>query len=469
MNVLILYPDDWRHNSIGKENPIIQTPFLDSLADDGIRFRQNAVTTSLCWQSRATLFSGQWASRHQSYKLICPHFAKGREWNQTWPKLLQDHGYFVGHVGKWQYYSNNTGRFSWSSYHEGEHWYPRSGGGLVAAEDVAKEDAIKFLNERPKDKPFAMTVAFYPPKPVGSSPEPGGQWRPKNETRALYENITIPEPYNMTHAFSLLPKFLQSSKRSTVKRFWERYRSPLHYQEAMKNIYALITQVDQACKDIVDEVKKQGLYNNTMIIFSTDNGMFHGSHGLAGKWYPYQESIRVPLIIHDPRMPADKVGSIDDNFTLNVDLAETILGAAGLKPHERMQGRDISDLYLPNKSEDDEKTALEETPWRDEFFYEFTFGDETYIPSSNALVRKKWKFIDWYGHNHEQLFDLEEDPLEFTDVKDRAENAEILSEMRSKLAMYKEQLTEPRQLNCESGDYSANPLVIPDDGAYLPE
>mmetsp|Transcript_7943 Transcript_7943/g.11812 ORF Transcript_7943/g.11812 Transcript_7943/m.11812 type:complete len:169 (-) Transcript_7943:42-548(-) len=168
-------------------------------------------------------------------------------------------------------------------------------------------------------------------------------------------------------------------------------------------------------------------------------------------------------------MPADKVGSIDDNFTLNVDLAETILGAAGLKPHERMQGRDISDLYLPNKSEDDEKTALEETPWRDEFFYEFTFDDETYIPSSNALVRKKWKFIDWYGHNHEQLFDLEEDPLEFTDVKDRAENAEILSEMRSKLAMYKEQLTEPRQLNCESGDYSANPVVIPDDGAYLPE
>eukprot|EP00554_Chaetoceros_debilis_P015659 CAMPEP_0194125152 /NCGR_PEP_ID=MMETSP0150-20130528/59311_1 /TAXON_ID=122233 /ORGANISM="Chaetoceros debilis, Strain MM31A-1" /LENGTH=751 /DNA_ID=CAMNT_0038818947 /DNA_START=128 /DNA_END=2383 /DNA_ORIENTATION=- len=590
MNVLILYPDDWRHNSIGKENPIIQTPFLDSLADDGIRFRQNAVTTSICWQSRATLFSGQWASRHQSYKLKCPHFSKGRlwnqtwpillekdgyfvghvgkwqfhsdnrerfswskyhegkhwygrfgrglvaaedvakedaikflnerpkdkpfamtvarqnavttsicwqsratlfsgqwasrhqsyklkcphfargqGWNQTWPKLLQDDGYFVGHVGKWQFYSDNNGRFSWSNYHEGNHFYPMFGRGEVAADDVAKEDAIKFLDERPKDKPFAMTVAFYPPKPVGDSPEPGGQWRPKNETRALYENITIPEPYNMTHAFSLLPKFLQYDRSASVQRKRKRYRSPLHYQEAMKNIYALITQVDQACKDIVDEVKKKGLYNNTMIIFSTDNGMFHGSHGLAGKWYPYQESIRVPLIIHDPRMPADKVGSIDDNFTLNVDLAETILGAAGLKPHERMQGRDISDLYLPNKSEDDEKTALEETPWRDEFFYEFTFGDETYIPSSNALVRKKWKFIDWYGHNHEQLFDLEEDPLEFTDVKDRAENAEILSEMRSKLAMYKEQLTEPRQLNCESGDYSANPAVIPDDGAYLPE
>ncbi len=140
----------------------------------------------------------------------------------------------------------------------------------------------------------------------------------------------------------------------------------------MRNIYALITQIDMASKQIVDEVKKQGLYNNTMIIFTTDNGMFHSSHGSAGKWYPYQESIRVPLIIYDPRMPKDKKGTIDDNFTLNVDLAETILGAAGLKPHERMQGRDISDLYLPNRNKGYENglTALELKPWRDEFFYE---------------------------------------------------------------------------------------------------
>mmetsp|Transcript_21164 Transcript_21164/g.31125 ORF Transcript_21164/g.31125 Transcript_21164/m.31125 type:complete len:118 (+) Transcript_21164:713-1066(+) len=83
MNVLVLHPDDWRHNFVGKENPLIQTPFLDSLAIDGIRFWQNAVTTSICWQSRATLFSGQWASRHQSYTLRCLHIAKGRLWNES--------------------------------------------------------------------------------------------------------------------------------------------------------------------------------------------------------------------------------------------------------------------------------------------------------------------------------------------------------------------------------------------------
>jgi len=224
----------------------------------------------------------------------------------------------------------------------------------------------------------------------------------------------------------------------------------------MKNIYALITQVDNACKEIVDELKKQDIYNNTMIIFTTDNGMFHGAHGLAGKWYPYQESIRVPLIVYDPRMPLDKRGAVDDSFTLNVDLAETILGAAGLKPHKRMQGRDMSDLYLPKI--ENGKPVLERKPWRDEFFYEFTFQDENFIPSSNALVRKRWKFIDWYLKDHVQLFDLDNDPLELHDVKDDPANAEIIKEMRERLNELRDELKEPL-IPCDRGDYS---MTAPD-------
>jgi hypothetical protein len=172
MNVVVLFPDDWRHDSIGAENPIIKTPFLDTLAQEGMRFRQNAVTTSICWQSRATLFTGQWASRHQAFKLKCPHFAKGKNWNHTWPALLQQKaGYHVAHVGKWQYHSDQKGRFDWSSYFEGKHVF-RKQGKDIAAEDFAKNETIRFLNERPKDKPFAVTVAFYPPKPVSNSQVP---------------------------------------------------------------------------------------------------------------------------------------------------------------------------------------------------------------------------------------------------------------------------------------------------------
>jgi Arylsulfatase A and related enzymes len=121
MNVIILFPDDWRHDSIGSENQMIKTPYLDSLAKQGIRFRQHAVTTSICWQSRATLFSGQWASRHRSFKLRCPHFSVGKAWSNTWPAILRRNGYFVGHIGKWQYHNSDIGsRFDWSSFFEGE-------------------------------------------------------------------------------------------------------------------------------------------------------------------------------------------------------------------------------------------------------------------------------------------------------------------------------------------------------------
>jgi len=222
----------------------------------------------------------------------------------------------------------------------------------------------------------SVSFRSYPPKPVGVSEEPGGQFMPKNSTRALYENITIPELYKMSHARSLMPPFLQWERTAAVARFMQRYGTQEHYQKSMKNMYALITQVDQACKEIVDEVKKQGLLDETMIIFTTDNGMFNGAHGLAGKWYPYQESIRVPLIIHDPRMPESKRGTLNDDFTLNVDLAETILGAAGLRPHPDMQGRDIADLYL-----EDRKAARKENPWREEFFYDFDVDkDGLFLP-----------------------------------------------------------------------------------------
>lgn len=412
--------------------------------------------------SPATLFSGHYLSRHQSLRLKCPHFAKWERWEKTYPKILQNNGYFVGHIGKWQYYSDNKNRFDWSRYHEGQHFYRMYGNKYVSADDRACDDAVAFLKQRPKDKPFALSVAFYPPKPVGSSSEPGAQWKPKNETLKLYQNLTIAPPYgaNATVAFNQLPDFLKNGRSAAVSRWRQRYVDDKHYQQAMKNIYALITQVDDACRRIVDELKQQGEYNNTMIIFTTDNGMFYGSHGLAGKWYPYQESIRVPLIIYDPRMPASKRGLVDDNYTLNIDLASTILGAAGVAPDPSMQGRDISDLYLQKLK--DGKTALERDPWRQEFFYEFRFADRNFIPGSDALVNHMYKYIEWVENgNYTQLFDLEKDPYEVNDLlhnEPSAESLNIAKEMQTRLHQWAHKLrdNEPH-LGCDGGDYSVNP------------
>lgn len=144
---------------------------------------------------------------------------------------------------------------------------------------------------------------------------------------------------------------------------------------------------------------------------------------VIGKWYPYQESIRVPLIIRDPRMPKAFRGTLDDSFTLNIDLASTILGAANLPSPERMQGRNIADLYL---TPDGKKT------WRQEFFYEHMSMGKKFIPASTALVRRDFKYMIYPEWKVEQLFDLVKDPLEFDDVSNHSNYRSVIDEMRKR-------------------------------------
>ena len=372
---------------------------------------------------------------------MCPIFTDHQWWKQTWPSMLQEGGYWVGHVGKWQYRNDQKflkNAFNWSSFHEGEHWHTlrdketREAIRRVHAADLAKEDAIQFLRERPKDRPFAMTVAFYPPKPVGRSTEPGAAWSPEDSFYEMYRDHEFQEPYNFSEVFESLPYFLKTGIGRD--RFSWRYSTHLHYQEGMKRYYALVSQVDQAAQQIVDELKEQGVYNRTLIIFTTDNGLMQGAHGLAGKWHPYEESIRTPLIIRDPRMPEDKRGSLDDSFTLNVDSAKTILGAAGIKPSDLMQGRNIADLYLPSREKD------HELPWRQDFFYEMPLAQ---FPESAAVVSKEWKYVKWNATDYEQLFHLPSDPYELKDLRNESRTQQILGLLRRRFVQVEEASIAP--------------------------
>jgi arylsulfatase A-like enzyme len=274
---------------------------------------------------------------------------------------------------------------------------------------------MEFLTQRPQDKPFALTLAFFATHAEDHNPK---QFLPQPESHALYNDIEIPIPQTATDAdWKKLPAFFNEKNEGRNRWIW-RFDTPEKYQEMMKNYYRLATEVDAACGKVIAELKRQGIYENTLVIFTTDNGYYHGEHGLADKWYPHQESIRVPLIIRDPRMPAAKRGSTNDEFTLNADLAPTILGFAGLPAPATMQGRDIAPLYLTDGVSD----------WRTEFFYEHpTLKDKDFIPASEALVRKDWKFFFWPEQGIEQLFHIAEDPFEENDLaadpfetKDRA-------------------------------------------------
>jgi arylsulfatase len=350
--------------------------------------------------SRASLLTGQWMSRHgtTAFEMF------DTPWEQTFPARLRAAGYWTGHVGKW-----HNGKFPGDGYdfgraYHGRHFLKQPDGSTVHVTRKNERDALEFLRTRPKEKPFCLTVAFFAPHAEDPHPK---QYLYQPESEPLYRDVTVPTPETAGEAFvRRLPPFIADDKNEGRARWRERFDTPEKYQQYMKAYYRMVSEVDAACGRVLDELKSQGLLKNTLVVFTTDNGYFHGEHGLADKWYPYEESIRVPLIVRDPRSPASMRGKTNDEFVLNVDLAPTLLAAAGVPAPEAMQGRDFSPLYLAGGQP-------AQPAWREEFFYEHaTIRNTDFIPSSQALVRKDVKYIWWPDFKHEELFDLRHDPHE---------------------------------------------------------
>jgi arylsulfatase A-like enzyme len=423
LNILVLYADDWRHDTLGiAGNPVVKTPNLDRLAREGFRFTRNCVTTSICGVSRATLFTGQWMSRHG-----CTAFSEFKTpWAETYPGLLRAHGYWTGHIGKWHNGRFPAEHFDFGRAYGGTHWIKQPDGTEIHVTKKNENDALEFLRTRPQDKPFVLTLAFFATHAEDRHPK---QYLPQPESLSLYTDVKVPVPKTATDDhFKRLPPFIANDKNEGRHRWRWRFDTPERYQEYMKNYYRLATEVDATCGRVLDELQKQGALDHTLVIFTTDNGYFHAEHGLADKWYPYEESIRVPLIVRDPRMPKSKRGKTSDAFTLNVDLAPTILAAAGLPPPAGMQGRDFAPLYL----------AARPPAWRTEFFYEHaTIRSVDFIPSSEALVRQDVKYIWWPDFRHEELYDLRRDPLEEHNLAADAKQAKRLAELRARFAELK--------------------------------
>ncbi|MGJ8696614.1 MAG: sulfatase family protein [Verrucomicrobiaceae bacterium] len=422
MNILLLYADDWRHDTLGVAgNAVVKTPVLDELAGKGVRFTENCVTTAICGVSRANLMTGQWMSRHgcRDFKMFKTPMA------ETYPGLLRKNGYYVGQVGKWHNGKIPAKEFDFSTSYSGKHWYEVDGK-RVHVTQRNEMDSMKFLAKRPKGQPFCLTVAFFATHAEDHHPD---QFLPQPESMKLYRDVKIPVPANATEeSWKRLPKFFDEKNEGRNRWHW-RFDTPQKFQRMMKNYYRLATEVDATCGRILKKLEEQGVLDNTLVIFTTDNGYYHAEHGLADKWYPHQESIRVPLIIHDPRMPKEKAGSLNDDFTLSVDLAPTILAAAGIDAPKGMQGVDMAPLYL----------AEEKPEWREEFFYEHpTLRSADFIPASEALVRKDWKYFYWPEQKVEQLFNIVEDPMEENDLAGDPKQAERLAEMRARFAELKQ-------------------------------
>ena len=372
LNVVFLYADDWTFKTLGKVNPYVITPNIDRLADQGILFTHSCVTTSICWMSRGTLVTGQYSSRHKAF--TPSDMTLYDDWNNTLYQKLADAGIYNGFFGKWHNGMNSTllkQAMPERSFYYGHHWL-RPGRHIT---EQNEEDALNFLKRKKwGDKPFTLTVSFFATHAQDGSE---GQYYPQNTSMQYYNSRPVPTPKN-NDTFKQLPSFI-TERCEARKRYHQRYHNYTEYQHHMKNMYRMATEVDIACGKIIRELQRQDLLKKTLVIFTTgtvvssldfsyeswvmyfscscmltfylpsflaDNGNFHSEHGLAEKWFPHEESIRVPLVVWDPRLPKSKRGIVNDDYVLSIDLAPTILKAAGVEVPSTMQGRDFSDLYL---------------------------------------------------------------------------------------------------------------------------
>ncbi len=427
LNVVLLIIDDARWDSIAVAgNPIVRTPRIDRMARDGVRFEQARVTTSVCMVSRATLLTGQYMSRHgiTAFGRPIPPDA----FAHTFPGVLRGAGYWTGYVGKYGVGAARAGDFDFLRAYEGAHWMTTAEGERIHVTERNARDAVDFLRARPRNQSFALTVGFFAAHAQDNAPE---QYLPQEWSAKPYEGVRIPPPLRGDPGYmAALPPFLAAEANEGRVRYHWRFDTPERYQAYMTRYYRLITELDEAVGRIEDELRAQGAYEHTLVVLIGDNGYFQADRGLADKWYPYEESVRVPLVVRDPRLPPARRGRVRRELALNLDVAPTLVAAAGLPVPGVMQGRDLSPLYL----------AARAPAWRDEFFYEHpTITRKDRIPSSQAVIWKDWKYIEWPEFEYQQLFDLRSDPGEIRNLAGQSAHVAQQAKMRQRLDAWRQQ------------------------------
>ncbi|MGV3663937.1 MAG: sulfatase [Prosthecobacter sp.] len=405
-NVVFILVDDLRWNALGcMGDKIVQTPNIDRLAREGVLFKNMFVTTSICAVSRATALTGQWMRRHG-----ISDFATGisdEKWKDTYPAQFRAAGYHSGFVGKYGVGNPAVTKARGASFDFWRGEPGQAGRFFIEPTDPTRkhktakmgDDALTFLTEAPKNKPFSLSISF---NAVHARDHEKREYEPDSREEGLYDGIEIPLPKLATEeAFKRLPDFVQKSEGRN--RWTWRFDEPQKAQDILHDYYRLITGMDREVGRILDTLAQQKIADNTVVIFTADNGYALADRGMADKWYAYEEDMRVALIIKDPRLPKARHGTTVDAMALNVDLAPTMLDLAGLPVPAAMQGRSLKPLLEGRTPAD----------WRTEFFYEHHTKPDR-IPPVEAVRTQRWKYIRWLAPNPitEELYNLESDPLE---------------------------------------------------------
>jgi arylsulfatase A-like enzyme len=417
-NIIFFLSDDQRADFLGcAGHPIVKTPNIDTLASQGVRFENAFVTTSICAASRATLFTGLWERSHK-YTFGTPPIAKPMI-DASYPVQLRKSGYRTGFVGKFGVGvgPGEANRMFDSFVPLNRHPYfkKQADGSQRHLTDIAGDKAIDFVESCSDKQPFCLSVSFNAAHAEDSDKENHYPW-PQSED-GLYDNITIPPPLVRTDFWKELPAFFHNSMHRD-RWFW-RWDTPEKYQKNVKAYYRMITGLDRNIGRVLEAVNRRGMSDNTVVIFMGDNGYYKGSRGFAGKWSHYEESLRVPLVMYDPRASSDKQGRVDKAMRLNVDVAATIVDLATDDAPETYQGSSFSD------------------PARDilrtDFFCEHLM-DHPDIPKWEGVRGDRFVYARYFENmpEGEFLHDLQADPQQLKNLINDTKYKDALDKMRSR-------------------------------------
>ncbi|MFN3241149.1 MAG: sulfatase [Planctomycetota bacterium] len=414
-NLLLVVTDDQRFDQMScAGHPVLETPRMDRLADRGVRFTNAFVTTAICAASRASILTGRREGRH-GYTFGKPPMGRalGRT---TYPMLLRQAGYRTGFVGKWGVKFEKGAIDGAFDYRKGSgHPYRKQDGRHLT--DIVTEQALTFLRQQDGERPFCLSVSFHAPHAQDGHED---QYLPPEEFASRYQDAEVPIPPLAESGFAALPPFLKESL-GRVRWHW-RFDERAKQVRRTKDYWRMIDGVDRGLGRILDELERKGVADDTVVVFTSDNGYFLGERGLAGKWLIYEESVRVPLIVCDPRAANARRGVVSDAMALNIDLAPTLLAYAGVEAPSGYDGASLVPLVQG-----------EQVTWRDTFAYEHHMAHPK-IPPSVGVRGPRFVYARYYRQQpaYEQLFDLQNDPEQLVNLAGNPAFAELLAAQRTR-------------------------------------
>lgn len=406
-NVIFVLTDDHRYDAMGflSKRGFPHTPNLDRLARDGVHFPNAFVTTALCSPSRASILTGLYAHQHR----VVDNNHPIRPELIFFPQYLQRIGYETAHIGKWHMGGEEVGDGPQRGF---DHWVSFAGQGTYLPSpaglnvngvkvpqrgyitDELTDYALQWLEQRDAKRPFYLCLSH---KAVHSEFIPAE----RHKGRYARERFEPPQTWNPAPGKEALrPMWVQNQRNS-----WHGvdfpYHSALDVGEYYKRYAETLLAVDDSLGRLFEHLQRRGELDSTLIVYMGDNGFAFGEHGLIDKRTAYEESMRVPLLMHCPQL--FRGGTKVNEVVANIDMAPTLLEIAGLRAPDTMAGRSALPL-----------AKGERIQWRDALLYEY-YWERNFpqTPTLHAIRGDRYKYIRYQGvWDIDELFDLQADPLE---------------------------------------------------------